>query len=109
MELVASGEPESLNLSARALHASTVKTVRSDESVPFFFSSPLFFLFFFLMTSMQLVHPLECAEGWQRNEDTHVYVSDAEERCSCYKYSSAVFLLTFQFYNLFQKIWTKIL
>lgn len=108
MELVASGEPESLNLSARALHASTVKTVRSDESVPLFLFFPLFF-FVFLMTSMQLVYPLECAEGWQRNEDTHVYVSDAEERRSCYKYSSAVFLLTFQFYNLFQKIWTKIL
>lgn len=93
----------SLSLSARALHASTVKTVLSDESVPFFF--PLFS--FILMTSMQ--YPLERAEGWHGNEDTHVYVSDAEEQHSCYKYSSAVFLLTFQFYNPFQKIWTKIL
>lgn len=58
---------------------------------------------------MQLVYPLECAEGWHRNEDTHVYGSDAEEQRSCYKYSSAVFRLTFQFYNLFQKIGTKIL
>lgn len=64
---------------------------------------------FILMTSMQLVYPLERAEGWHGNEDTHVCVSDAEEQHSCYKYSSAVFLLTFQFYNLFQKIWTKIL
>jgi len=59
------------------------------------------------MTSVQLVYPLECAEGWRRNEDTHVHASDAEVQRSCYKYSSAVFLLTFQFYNLFQKIWTK--
>lgn len=55
------------------------------------------------------MYPLERAEGWHGNEDTHVYVSDAEEQHSCYKYSSAVFLLTFQFYNPFQKIWTKIL
>lgn len=67
------------------------------------------FLFFpFLTTSMQLVHPLVCAGGWRRAAETHVHVSDAEERRSCYKYSSAVFLLTFQFYNPFQKIWTKI-
>lgn len=82
----------SLNLSARALHASTVKTVLGDESVPFF---PLFS--FILMTSMQLVYPLERAEGWHENEDTHVYVSDAEEQHSCYKYSSAVFFLHFNF------------
>lgn len=60
------------------------------------------------MTSLQLVHPLVCAGGWRRTAETHVHVSDAEERRSCYIYSSAVFLLTFQFYNPFQKIWTKI-
>lgn len=68
-----------------------------------------FFFFFPLMTRLQLVYPLECAEGLHRNEDPHVYGSDAGEQRSCYKYSSAVFLLTFQFYNPFQKIWTKIL
>lgn len=58
---------------------------------------------------MELVYPLECAEGGHRSEDPHVYVSDAEEQRSSYKYSSAVLLLIFQFYNPFQKIWTKIL
>lgn len=42
MELAASGEPNSLDLSARALCARTVKTVLRDDSVPF---PPVFFSF----------------------------------------------------------------
>lgn len=100
-----SAEPNSSNLPARSLRAGAVRTVLGDESVPFW----CLFSFFSLMTRLQLVYPLGCAEGLHRNEDPHVYVSDAGEQRSWYKYSSAVFLLTFQFYNPFQKIWTKIL
>lgn len=41
--LVANGELNSLNLSGRALHASTVKTAFSDESVTYFLSYIYFF------------------------------------------------------------------